>query len=46
MRFIQEMGLSKIQVDDLREKFKKYDATKTGQGSIGKYEIYDTLRGF
>ena len=45
MRFIQEMGMSKMQIDELRDKFKKYDPTKTGSGSIGKYEIFDTLRG-
>jgi len=38
--------LNKHQIDDLKEKFKKYDPTKSGNGSIGKYEIFDTLRGF
>ena len=45
MRLISEIGLSKTLIDDLREKFKKYDSTKTGNGNIGKYEIFDTLRG-
>lgn len=46
MRLVNEIGLSKTLIDDLREKFKKFDTTKTGNGSIGKYEIFDTLRGY
>lgn len=45
IRFIQESGFSKSQIDDIKEHLKRLESQKSS-GSINKYELFDILKGF
>jgi hypothetical protein len=44
-RIIQESGLSKTQIDEIKEHLKKLETQKPS-GSINKYELFDILKGY
>lgn len=44
LKFIQESGFSKMEIDELKDQLKKIEGLKGGI-SINKYELFDILKG-